>query len=85
MFGNKNTVLSSNIKCIQSPYKNCEIDIITNIPNRWDTYYGGSYKDKSHGKNIMTNKFVYIGTENYSEESANNTEFGFLKLLYNCK
>lgn len=32
----------------------------------------------NHGKIIMTNNIVYIGSSNYSEESKNNIEFGFL-------
>lgn len=32
----------------------------------------------NHGKIIMTDSIVYVGSANYSEESANNTEFGFL-------
>jgi hypothetical protein len=32
----------------------------------------------NHGKIIMTDTIVYVGSANYSEESANNTEFGFL-------
>ncbi|MDA3733590.1 phospholipase D-like domain-containing protein [Niameybacter massiliensis] len=33
---------------------------------------------KNHGKIIMTNNVVYIGSSNYSEESASNIEFGFI-------
>ncbi|WP_243111363.1 hypothetical protein [Acutalibacter sp. 1XD8-33] len=32
----------------------------------------------NHGKIIMTDSIVYVGSANYSEESANNTEFGFI-------
>lgn len=32
----------------------------------------------NHGKIIMTNNIVYVGSANFSEESANNTEFGFI-------
>lgn len=94
------------IDCIRSAPRNCEINIITNIPNRWDKYYGDSFREKAfkkinlymtklapeklgaaasvffdftnHGKIIMTNNIVYIGSENYSEESASNTEFGLI-------
>ena len=94
------------IKCIQSAPHNCEINIITNIPSRWDKYYGSNFRENArkkinlymtklapeklgkaasvffdfsnHGKIIMTDSIAYIGSENYSEESANNTEFGFI-------
>ena len=32
----------------------------------------------NHGKIIMTDYIVYVGSANYSEESANNTEFGLI-------
>lgn len=84
----------------------CKINVITNIPSRWETYYGNSFRDKArqkinlylsklkpeklsinssvffdfsnHGKIIMTDSIVYVGSANYSDESANNTEFGFI-------
>lgn len=37
----------------------------------------------NHGKIIMTDKVVYIGSENYSEESEQNTEFGFISRAIN--
>lgn len=83
-----------------------KISIFTNIPSRWDTYYGDVYKDaarkkinvyltklkpdsigekvsvffnfENHGKIIMTNNVVYVGSSNYSEESKNNIEFGII-------
>lgn len=33
---------------------------------------------ENHGKLIMTDNIVYVGSENYSEASARNIEFGFL-------
>lgn len=82
------------------------ITIITNIPNRWDVYYGEHYRSlakkkiqvymsklnpnlfgenasvffdfDNHGKIVMTDTVVYVGSSNYSEESANNSEFGFI-------
>lgn len=32
----------------------------------------------NHGKIIMTDTIVYVGSSNYSEESKNNSEFGFI-------
>ena len=86
--------------------KRCRINIITNIPNRWEMYYGDQFREKAkskinlylsklkperlgnkssvffdfsnHGKIIMTNNVVYVGSANYSEESARNIEFGFV-------
>jgi hypothetical protein len=83
-----------------------KVSIFTNIPSRWDTYYGekfrnvakkkiGVYLSKlrpdsiaekakvffnfdNHGKIIMTNNIVYVGSANYSEESKNNIEFGII-------
>lgn len=82
------------------------ITIITNIPNRWDAYYGVNYRElakkkigiymsklkpnlfgenasvffnfDNHGKIVMTDTVVYVGSSNYSEESENNSEFGFI-------
>lgn len=86
--------------------QHCKINIITNIPARWETYYGDAFRAKArdkinlylsklnpeklgikpevffdfsnHGKIIMTNNVAYVGSANYSEESARNTEFGFI-------
>lgn len=83
-----------------------KISIFTNIPSRWDKYYGDAYKNaarkkinvyltklkpdsigekvsvffnfENHGKIIMTNNMVYVGSSNYSEESKNNIEFGII-------
>lgn len=81
-----------------------EICIISNIPGRWEKYYGDKkkasenisiYKSKlspkkiskkaevyfcfsNHAKIIMTNNIAYIGSSNFSEESANNFESGFI-------
>ena len=86
--------------------QHCKINIITNIPARWETYYGDAFREKArnkinlylfklnpeklgikpkvffdfsnHGKIIMTNNVAYVGSANYSEESAKNTECGFI-------
>ena len=86
--------------------QHCKINIITNIPARWKTYYGDAFREKArnkinlylfklnpeklgikpkvffdfsnHGKIIMTNNVAYVGSANYSEESAKNTECGFI-------
>lgn len=82
------------------------VNIITNIPSRWETYYGDTLQNKArqqinvyllklkpeslginskvffdfsnYGKIITTDCIVYVGSVNYSEESANYTEFGFI-------
>ncbi len=94
------------VRALQKAGKHCEINVITNIPKRWETYYGDSVREKArrtinlymaklkpeklgikpsvffdfsnHGKIIMTDKIVYVGSANYSEESADSTEFGFV-------
>lgn len=94
------------VNALSSAGAHCKINVITNIPSRWETYYGNSFRDKArqkinlylsklnpenlgikpsvffdfsnHGKIIMTEAIVYVGSANYSEESANNTEFGFV-------
>lgn len=94
------------IKALQKAGKHCIINVITNIPSRWETYYGDTFRNKAskkinlylsklkpedlglnssvffdftnHGKIIMTDSIIYVGSANYSEESANNTEFGFV-------
>lgn len=94
------------IDALYSVRENCTINIVTNIPGRWEEYYKESVRNKAHkkievymsklnpeklgnnsavffdfsnhGKIIMTNNIVYVGSANFSEESANNTEFGFI-------
>lgn len=94
------------VSALKKVGEHCIINVITNIPSRWETYYGDSFRDKArqkinlylsklkpenlginstvffdfsnHGKIIMTDSIVYVGSANYSEESANNTEFGFI-------
>lgn len=94
------------IKAIKKASENCKITIVTNIPNRWESYYSnqagnrakkniGIYMNKldpskflgpasvffdfsNHGKIIMTDSIAYIGSENFSEESKKNSEFGIL-------
>jgi len=83
-----------------------KISIFTNIPSRWNIYYGDTYRNiarkkidvyltklkpdsigekvnvlfnfENHGKIIMTNNVVYVGSANYSEESKNNSECGII-------
>ena len=97
---------NSLIDALKKAGEHCVVSIITNIPSRWETYYGDSFRDRAkqkinlymaklnpeklglkssvlfdfsnHGKIIMTDSIVYVGSANYSEESANNTEFGFI-------
>lgn len=94
------------INCLKNTSDDCEINIITNIPTRWEYYYANSYRERArqkinfymskldpqkfgnnvevlfnfsnHGKIIMTDKIVYIGSEKFSEESEKNTEFGII-------
>lgn len=94
------------VSALRKVGEHCIINVITNIPSRWETYYGNTFRDKArqkinlylsklkpetlgvnstvffdfsnHGKIIMTDSLVYVGSANYSEESANNTEFGFI-------
>lgn len=94
------------INALYSAREHCTINVITNIPGRWEEYYGDSFRKRAqkkiklyisklnpkklgnnsavffdfsnHGKIIMTNNIVYVGSANFSEESKNNTEFGFI-------
>lgn len=111
---NRVAILTFNISEKNSDLFNClkkvapytEITIITNIPNRWDTYCGDSFREiahkkikiylsklkpeeignrvnvyfnfDNHGKIILTDSKAYIGSSNFSKESANNIEFGFI-------
>lgn len=94
------------VSALREAGERCKINIITNIPSRWEIYYGDTFRDKAkqkinlylsklnpnclginskvffdfsnHGKIIMTDHVVYVGSANYSEESAKNTEFSFI-------
>lgn len=83
-----------------------EVRIVTNIPNRYETYYGDNVRKKAsesidnytrkltsndneeqigaffnfqnHSKVVLTNNIAYIGSANFSEESSNNRETGFI-------
>ncbi|EOT28780.1 hypothetical protein C805_00301 [Eubacterium sp. 14-2] len=94
------------VSALRKASEHCVINVITNIPSRWETYYGDTFRDRARqkinlylsklkpeslginstvffdfsnlGKIIMTDSIVYVGSANYSEESANNTEFGFV-------
>lgn len=94
------------VNALRQAGEHCTINVITNIPSRWETYYGDTYRDRArqkinlymtklkpeslgvkakvffdftnHGKIIMTDSIAYVGSANYSEESAKNTEFGFI-------
>lgn len=91
---------------LESAKEDCEINILTNIPSRWNTYYKDTFRLKAkakinvylskldpnrfgdnfnvffnfsnHGKIIMTDNVVYVGSANFSSESKNNLEFGFI-------
>ena len=97
---------SALVSALKKAGEHCVINVITNIPSRWEKYYSDTFRDNAkrkvnlylsklnpeklginsnvffdfsnHGKIIMTDSVVYIGSANYSEESANNTEFGFI-------
>lgn len=94
------------VDAIKHAQDNCNITIVTNIPNRWESYYSSQavsrarknisiYMNKldplkflgpasvyfnfsNHGKIIMTDTIAYVGSENFSEESKKNTEFGII-------
>lgn len=100
------------IKSLKKLNRTCEVNIITNIPGRFDKYFGESeeirnkkrgearkiiskYKTildpekyqskfntyfnfKNHGKIVMTDNIVYVGSANFSSESKNNIETGFI-------
>jgi phosphatidylserine/phosphatidylglycerophosphate/cardiolipin synthase-like enzyme len=94
------------LNCLRNASDTAEIKIITNIPKRWENYYGQNYRDiaqkkiaiymtnlqpedigknvsvffnfNNHGKIIMTENVVYVGSSNFSEESKRNIEFGFI-------
>lgn len=94
------------LDCLKATPDDCNISIITNIPNRWDTYYKDEYRKRAqqkikvymtklspedlgkkaavyfnfnnHGKIIMTDSSIYIGSANFSEESTHNIEFGII-------
>ncbi|WIV21137.1 phospholipase D-like domain-containing protein [Paenibacillus polygoni] len=83
-----------------------EVRIVTNIPNRYENYYGDKVRKKAsesinnytkklssndneesigaffnfqnHSKVILTNNIAYIGSANFSEQSSNNRETGFI-------
>lgn len=97
---------NSLISALRKVGDHCVVNVITNIPSRWERYYGDTFRDKArqkinlylsklspeslginsavffdfsnHGKIIMTDCIVYVGSANYTEDSANNTEFGFV-------
>lgn len=94
------------ISAVRAASEHCSINIITNIPSRWETYYTADARNRAkkqiglylsklssetfrkdasiffdfsnHGKIIMTDSVVYIGSANYSSGSASHTEFGFI-------
>ncbi|MCM3131215.1 phospholipase D-like domain-containing protein [Paenibacillus polysaccharolyticus] len=102
--------ISQNRKALLSSLKgaaaHAEVRIVTNIPNRYETYYGDNVRKKAsesinnytkklnsndneesigaffnfqnHSKVILTNNIAYIGSANFSEESNNNRETGFI-------
>ena len=90
----------------QACKKGAHATVITNIPKRFEKYYGDRYSNAArqvirsyisvlraedygmrikayfdftnHAKIIMTENIVYIGSENYSDESKNNYESGVI-------
>lgn len=94
------------ISAVRAASEHCSINIITNIPSRWETYYTANARNRAkkqiglylsklssetfrkdssiffdfsnHGKIMMTDSVVYIGSANYSSGSASHTEFGFI-------
>lgn len=94
------------LNALYSVKDDCKITVVTNIPSRWEKYYGDNYKKRAkatidlylsklnpeklgirssvlfdfsnHGKIIMTNNIVYIGSANFSDESASNAECGII-------
>lgn len=100
--GDKSNLLEELKKCDEDT----EICIVSNIPGRWEKYFGEWYKNKArknislyksrlspekiaekaevyfcfsnHAKIVMTNNIAYIGSSNFSEESADNFESGFI-------
>lgn len=98
----KGNVLLEKLKNEAKKGKN--IVIVTNIPKRFNSYYGEYYKEvarksietyltrlspisygvntsvyfnfTNHAKIIVTDNYVYWGSENYSDESKNNIECG---------
>ena len=94
------------LKALKDCEKDTEICIVSNIPGRWESYFGKTYADKAkrnislyksklspqkiaekaevyfcfsnHAKIIMTDNIAYVGSSNFSEESADNFESGFI-------
>ncbi|WP_413404686.1 phospholipase D-like domain-containing protein [Paenibacillus amylolyticus] len=98
---NRKALLNS----LKEAAKHAEVRIVTNIPNRFETYYEDKVRKKAresinnytkklnsndeesidaffnfqnHSKVILTNNIAYIGSANFSEESSNNRETGFI-------
>lgn len=98
----QNILLTALKKCRED----AEVCIVSNIPGRWESYFGQTYADKAkrnialyksklspqkiaekaevyfcfsnHAKIIMTDNIAYVGSSNFSEESADNFESGFI-------
>lgn len=94
------------LKVLRDCEEDTEICIVSNIPGRWESYFGKTYADKAkrnislyksklspqkiaekaevyfcfsnHAKIIMTDNIAYVGSSNFSEESADNFESGFI-------
>ena len=65
------------LKALKKCDEDTEICIVSNIPGRWEKYFGEYYKSKAR-KNISLYNIAYIGSSNFSEESADNFESGFI-------
>ena len=94
------------LKMLRELPKTVDVRVITNIPKRFDTYYGDKPKSRfktmlsnyraflapenfvadatsffnvsNHSKIVMTDDLAYIGSANFSAESADNFECGVL-------
>lgn len=101
----KRTDDGSNLRKLMDLPEGTDIQIITNIPSHWDTYYRGAaqkfrdslklylgelnperyntidfvgFKFDNHAKLIGTDNVLYIGSANYSDDSARSIEMGFI-------
>ncbi|SFM42291.1 PLD-like domain-containing protein [Paenibacillus sp. 1_12] len=93
------------VRALEDATDHAEVRIITNIPDRYERYYGDAPRERAsqsinrytqrldpsnienlatsfnfsnHSKVIMTENIAYIGSANYSEESKQSRETGFL-------
>ena len=100
---NKDKLIDKNLKNLK---ETTTVDILTNIPSRYEGYYGIGPKNRArktvniyltkldpanydstlntyfifenHAKIIMTDNIIFIGSSNFSDESADNFESGII-------